>query len=333
MYLRIIFILILISLFLGLFYVENEFYRPLNSFEEQRPFLIKKGDSFFTIAKNLQQEGFIKNHFYFSFYLIYKRIYGNLKAGEYLLSPSMSIVEIAQKIINGQTNKIKVTIPEGWTKEDIAQILETKNIVSKEEFLEAVSYPEKFYEQFPFLKECPKLKDLEGYLFPDTYFFERPISPEEIIIIFLKNFEKKIAPETLAEIKKQKKSLCEIIIVASLIEKEVFLKSDKEIVSGILWKRLSLGMPLQVDATITYITKRKSIFITKKELKIDSPYNTYKYKGLPPGPISNPGIESILAAVYPQQTSYLFYLSSKTGETIFSKTAQDHAIARQKYLK
>lgn len=333
MILRIFFIIILSAIFIGFFYVGSEFYRPLDPMGKERPFLVNKGDNFLTIAKNLEKEALVRNHFYFSLYSFSKRKHKDLKAGEYLLSPAMSIVEIAEKIINGQTNKIKITIPEGWTKEDIAELLEGKNLSNKEEFLSAVSRPESFYERFGFLRKNPQLKDLEGYLFPDSYIFERPISPEEIISVFLKNFEKKVTSGMLVEIDRQDKKLSEIIIVASLIEKEVILKSDKEIVSGILWKRLSIGMPLQIDATITYLTKRKSIAITMEELKTDSPYNTYKYAGLPPGPISNPGIESILAAIYPKKTSYLFYLSSKTGETIFSENAKDHSIARERHLK
>lgn len=333
MKLKIFFIIILSAISICFVYIRRELYLPLDPTGKEKPFLVKKGDNFLAIGKNLEKEFLIKNYFYFSLYSFCKRKHKNLKAGEYLLSPAMSIVEIAEKIINGQTNKIKITIPEGWTKEDIADLLEIKNLSSREEFLNVANSPEKFYEQFNFLRKNPELKDLEGYLFPDSYFFERPASPEEIISVFLRNFEKKVNSEMMAEIDRQNKSLFEIIIVASLIEKEVILKSDKEIVSGILWKRLSIGMPLQVDATITYLTKRKSTAITMEELKIDSPYNTYKYAGLPPGPISNPGIESILAAIFPQKTSYLFYLSSKTGETIFSENAKDHALAREKHLK
>ena len=135
------------------------------------------------------------------------------------------------------------------------------------------------------------------------------------------------------EILGQEKTIFEIITMASLLEKEVKAFEDKKLVSGILWKRLENKMPLQVDATITYITGKKSSKVSLDETKIDSPYNTYKYKGLPPGPISNPGLESIVAAIYPKKLDYLYYLSTPEGETIFSKTFEEHKRAKEQYFK
>ena len=239
-----------------------------------------------------------------------------------------------------------MTIIEGWNLRNIGLYLENKEMFMTEELFELVGFPlidyskatdllkpKDFSEEFDFLEDKPKNLGLEGYLFPDTYeiFFEEGI--EDIVRRMLDNFDRKLTLELKEEIASQKKSIFEIVTMASLIEKEVRTIEDKKIVSGILWKRLKSRMPLQVDATISYITGRKTTEITKEELKINSPYNTYKYKGLPLGPICNPGLESIKAAIYPKQSEYWFYLSTPEGETIFSKTLREHNEAITKYLR
>jgi UPF0755 protein len=153
-------------------------------------------------------------------------------------------------------------------------------------------------------------------------------SCRDIVLKMLSNFKEKIDNTSI-----KGKTIFEIINMASLIEKEVRTFEDKKIVSGILWKRLEIGMPLQVDATIAYITKKKTTRISLEELKIDSPYNTYLYKGLPLGPISNPGLSSIVASINPEKSDFLFYLSTLEGETVFSRNLTEHNIAKQKYLK
>jgi UPF0755 protein len=183
------------------------------------------------------------------------------------------------------------------------------------------------------LKDKPKSLNLEGYIFPDSYKIRKEETIEDIINKTLQNFDKKVTPELRQEIEKQNKTIFEIITMASLLEKEVKTLEDKKIVSGILWKRLENNMPLQVDATISFITGKKDANISIEETKIDSPYNTYKYKGLPLGPISNPGLESIIAAIYPESSDYWYYLSTPEGETVFSKTLEEHNIAKAKYLK
>ena len=196
-----------------------------------------------------------------------------------------------------------------------------------------------FSSDFDFLKDKPKTISLEGYLFPDTYQIAYGTPIEEAVRIMLQNFDTKLNQGLKNEILKptvptqQKKTIFEIITMASLIEKEVKTKEDKELISGILWKRLKNKMPLQVDATVSYITGEKTMEVSKEETQIDSPYNTYKYRGLPLGPISNPGIESIEAAIYPKSSQYWYYLSTPDGETIFSKTLEKHNIAKAKYLK
>ena len=269
-------------------------------------FKIEKGQGSKEIALNLEKKGLITWAPIFRMYVLVTGKSKKLKAGDYLFSEPMNIQDIVKKIVIGDIIKEKITIIEGWNLKDIGFYFEQKGMFQAEELWE--------------------FRDLEGYLFPDTYWVRRDESLAEIVQKMKDNFEKKTAPHR-SEISK------ETIIMASLIEKEVSKKDDKELVSGILWKRLRADIHLQVDATISYITGKKTTKISKEETQIDSPYNTYLYKGLPPGPISNPGLESILAAAYPKDSEFWYYLSTPEGKTVFSKTLEEHNLAKAKYLK
>jgi UPF0755 protein len=248
----------------------------------------------------------------------------------------MSIHDIANKMVQGDVIRDEVVILEGWDTKDIGKYLESKGICKQDYFISLIKNPstgsgrENYSGEFSFLGDKPKDADLEGYLFPDTYEIGRGESCEDILIAMLANFEKKLTPDLRTEIINQKKSIFDIVIMASMIEKEIRAIGDKKIISGILWKRLAIGMPLQLDCTINYVTGKSDPAVLTKDTKIDSPYNTYKYKGLPRGPISNPGIDSITAAIYPTQTKYLYWLSD--GKTFFSETLDQHNAAKAKYL-
>jgi len=249
---------------------------------ENEVFLVKKGESVNTIASNLQKEGIIKNNYFFILYVLVQKESTSLIAGEYDLSPSMNIPEIVKKIVEGDRIKNLITIIEGWTLEDIEEYLNMGEINPK----------------------------LEGYLFPDTYEIFSEDKLEDILEKMEQNFEVK-TEGFKEEVESQGKTLEEIIIMASILEKEVQTLEDKKTVAGVLWKRMANGMPLQVDVA----------------------RGTYEYKGLPSAPICNPGLNSIIAAVYPIKTKYWFYLSTPEGETIFSVTFKEHQEAIEKYLK
>ena len=309
------FISILLILFLlGVFLYQGA-YLPKSPFSvEGKLFSIERGQNVFQIAENLEREGLIKNKYFFDFYVFLKGVQRKLQAGEYELSPSMSIAEIAKKIILGDVVKEEITIIEGWNLKDIGFYFENKGMFQAEEL-----YDER--------------AEVEGYFFPDTYQIRKGATLAEIINKAVDNFNKKLTSDLRGEIERQGKTIFEIVTMASLIEKEVKTKEDKELVSGILWKRLENNIPLQVDATITYITGKRTTKISKEETQIDSPYKTYKYLGLPIGPICNPGLESISAALYPKSSQYWYYLSVPEGETIFSKTLEEHNYAKAKYLR
>jgi len=296
--------ILLILFFLGVFLYQGAYLPKSPISVEEKLFLVERGQNLFQIGENLGKEGLIKNRFFFDFYVLTQGAQRKLQAGQYYFSSSISIAEITKKIISGDVAKIIITIPEGFT---VKQIEERLGL------------------------ELPG-KNLEGFLFPDTYQFPLGVGGDEVVKKMKDNFDKKLTADLREEIERQGKTIFEIVTMASLIEKEVKTKEDKELVSGILWKRLKNNIPLQVDATITYITGKRTTRISKEETQIDSPYNTYKYLGLPIGPICNPGLESILAALYPKSSQYWYYLSVPEEETIFSKTLEEHNIAKAKYL-
>jgi UPF0755 protein len=294
-------------------------------------FLVDKGQSDEEIARGLERQEIITNNYFFMLYVIISGKHSKLQAGRYNLSPSMSIAKIVEKFVLGDVQKEKITIIEGWDLKDVKKYFEEKGICSGEEFLKLVN--EDFSAKFDFLKDKPKKLNLEGYIFPDTYEIFSGQEATDVLDKILTNFDKKLTKELRDEISKQNKTIFEVITMASLIEKEVKTIEDKKIISGIFWKRLKNGIPLQSCATINYITGKNDAGALLIDTQIDSPYNTYKYKGLPLGPISNPGMDSIIAAIYPKETEYWYYLSGIDGKTIFSKTLKEHNIAKARYLR
>lgn len=345
-------VLVFFLIFLIGFFVWQGIYLPKNlAFTENKLFSIERGQNLFQVAENLEKEDLIKNKFLFDFYALITGTQRKLQAGEYYLSPSMNVAGITKKIISGDIIKEEITIIEGWNFRSIGFYFENKGMFQAEELWEIAGFPAVDYSKakdlpipvdfsadYDFLKQKPENVGLEGYLFPDTYQINKGASIEAIVRKMLDNFDKKLAPYR-NEISGSGLTLFEIVTMASLLEKEVKTKEEKEIVSGIFWKRIKERMPLDSCATIAYILgggnwtfeeMRKEI---AKGKEIDSPYNTYKYLGLPLGPICNPGLESIKAAVYPKNSEYWYYLSLPDGETIFSRTLEEHNIAQAKYFK
>ncbi len=344
-------IIIVISLFLSLsaavfILVWQGIYIPKNPADkENKIFAVEQGEGLFQIASGLEQEGFIKSKLFFDLHVFIIKSQGKLQAGNYSLSPSMNVSQIAKIMIAGQTVKETITIPEGWNIRDIGQYLEERGLVRKDDFYKVAGFPAADYSipgelPFPvdfspdynFLSGKTDRVGLEGFLFPDTYEIQGR-DAEKIVRKMLDNLQEKLSPGVMGEIKRQGKSVFDILTMASLLEKEVRTVEDKKIVSGILWKRLENDFPLQVDSTITYVTGRKSSKVSKEETEINSAFNTYKYPGLPLGPVCNPGLDSIMAALYPKVSDYWYYLSTPEGETIFSITLADHNTAKDMYLR
>jgi len=328
-----VFCLLILSLAGGfVLYAASQFYLPLGDGEAQI-FKIAKGEGVKEISWALENQKLIKSAFWFETYVWLEKKQNKLQAGQYSISPKMSVAQIVDLMTRGEIarNDIWVTVPEGFTSSQIesrmvgAGLASAKNIASQT--------IDNFKNDYEFLADLPSGTNLQGFLFPDTYKFAKEDSQDIIIIKMLDNFDQKITAQMRQDIKNQGRSLYEIINLASILEKEVTNSADRKIVAGIFWKRLSDKYPLQSDATLSYILGDNKTRHNLEETKIDSPYNTYKYVGLPPMPINNPGLDAITAAIYPQPSDYYFFLTKPdTGEAVFAKTLDEQNQNIAKYL-
>lgn len=244
----------------------------------------------------------------------------------------------------------QLTILEGWTVNDIGAYLEKQGLTKESDFVNSEKQFD--YSKYAILASKPKNADLEGFLFPDTYRIftpsaQNPTSTDassQLIVKMLNNFSAKFTPEMQAQSAKQKMSVFEIVTLASIIEKETGhnaatqlqkekLDQERKIVSGIFYNRLNINMALESDATVNYVTGKNDPSPLIVDTQINSPYNTYKNRGLPPGPICNPSLSSIMAALYPAETDYLYFLNDSQGLTYYAKTYEQHLLNKQKYLK
>lgn len=325
---RFLALILVILLFLGYKYVDYTYF-PINpESAEEISFIVKPNESVKSIAKNLEKKGIIQSNWAFYSYVRLKGLGENIKAGRFFLRQDMAVPQIAQTLNNESEAEYIVTIPEGFTIKDIDKSLASGGLIKEGEFINCAN--NNCYGESP---EYLKGKSIEGFLFPDTYFVEKEnFNVGQFIKRLLNTFDKKLTEEMRLDIKKQERSIYETIIMASIIEKEVNTDKDRPLVSNILWKRLDNGWFLGADATLLYGKNENDISST--DLMENSPYNTRNHKGLPPTPISNPGLASIEAAIYPESNPYWFYLTKPTsGEVVYAVTNDEHNENRAKYLK
>lgn len=319
-------VLILLVIIVGsFFYFRFQVYYSHGDFKSIRMFKVEEGEGCKIVSNNLAKDNLIASKWYLCYYMKTHGLLNKILPGDYQLSGNMTIPEITTTITQEQNKFAKITFPEGWDSKKMAERL-SANDFSGDEFLEIVKNPPvELTNKYSFFSLLPKGTSLEGYLFPDTYFFSQKFSTVEITGKILNNFDNQLTSDLREEIKKQGKSLNEIITMASIIEREVKNNEDRKVVSGIFWNRIKAGQPLQSCATISFILGVSKDQYSFEDTRIQSPYNTYLNQGLPPGPISNPGISSIEAAVYPAQTNYNYFLSDpQSGKTVFSKNIEEH---------
>ena len=319
----------------GFVYIQSNINTPHNVQDNiKKEFVIQSGESVQQIADNLEGRNLIKRADFFKFYVWKEKLVGKLQAGNYELSSAMPIAEMVDLFIGGKIKsaEIKITIPEGFLNKEIDERLASNNLIKKGEFIKFDEDNNLDLSKYEFLKDKPENSGLQGYYFPDTYIYYKDSTIESVVKKMLANFDNKLSQDLREEIESQNKSIFEVIILASIIEKEAGFVEDMGKVASVFQNRLDIGKALESDATINYITGSGRAQSTYDDLEIDSPYNTYKYPGLPPAPISNPGINAIKAAIYPEETDYFYFLTAKNGESFFSVTYDEHLRNKSKYL-
>lgn len=295
---------------------------------------VDKGDSTEDIAQAVYAGGLITNKFWFRAQSKLLKFDGKYQQGIFSLNTAMDDKQIMEALTTDpalERTEIKVTIPEGFNIAQIANRLEEQDIVTRAEFLAAVN--EKEYD-YDFLSDMDpnKKNKLEGYLFPDTYFFEEGVSAEGVVIKMLNRFEE-ITNQYKAKLIDSEYSLDDIIIIASIIEQEAKLAEERPIISGVIHNRIEDAMKLQMCSTVQYALEKKKANLSYNDLKVESPYNTYKYSGLPIAPICSPGEDSIKAALYPDEHDYFFFVvkDPEVGSHAFSVTAAEHNASKAQY--
>lgn len=289
---------------------------PPFAFPVNRSFAIAPGDNLMSVSQELAEQSIVRSPFLFRVFVRLLASEKMLIAGTYFWEQPLAAPAVAWRLTRGAfgIEPVKATLPEGVSVREIALILDKR-------------LPKFDPDEFVLLAA-----PLEGYLFPDTYFFDPAAAAKTVVDKLRSNFNRRIStigPQLLSS----GVALRDVIIMASLLEKEAHQYDTKRLISGILWKRLIADVPLQVDAVFNYILGKNTFQLTRADLAVDSSYNTYKYTGLPEGPIANPGLESILAAVSPIDSPYWFYLSDREGNTHYARDFEEHKANKQKYLR
>lgn len=290
-----------------------------------RTFILKQNDSASQIAANLSNQGFIRNSVAFGILVRLRGASDEIQAGVYHMNGNLSSWQILTNLIQGKGRYyVKVTIPEGYTVNQIAELLESKGLTRAEDFKKLARKTQVPFvdEKIPSDVEYP----VEGFLFPDTYqiALDKP-AEQELMESMLKNFQDKT--KDLRTQLPPDMSLRQWVVLASLVEREVRKIDEQPLVASIFWKRLKIDMPLQSCASIQYILGYQKLELSIADTQIPSPYNTYLHGGFPPGPVSNPGLSALKAALNPPDTDYLFFVAQSNGSHIFSRTYEEHLAA------
>jgi UPF0755 protein len=291
---------------IGVFFIIIIFFSSPQAFPVGSVFTVSSGESLSQVAHDLHARDAIRSPVVFRLAVMILGGEKKVIAGDYLLDGKQTSLGLAYRFVKGnfRLDLVKLTIPEGWSTSQISEYVGSR------------------IEGFDVQSFLSLAKEREGFLFPDTYFVSPHITPQRMLALMEDNFNKAI--ESIPEIAQFGKSLNDLITMASLIEAEAKTETDRKLVAGVLWKRLELNMPLQVDSVFQYINGKNTYQLTKNDLKINSPYNTYVHTGLPPTPINSPGLQSIKAALFPTMSEYLYFLSSRDGTFYYASTLAEH---------
>jgi len=291
---------------------------------------VREGESVRDVGERLEKESVVSSAILFRIMVALEGYEGQLVAGDYEFEKNMPAVQVIDRLSKGVTSPLVVTVREGVRAEEIADLMQSEGVVSRQAFLEAIqgSY------DFAFLRNKPAGANLEGYLFPDTYFFGRTTTVEDAVKQMLENFDRKFSEELRQEAANSGLGVHTVVTLASIVEREAQVPEERPIIAGVFLRRLRLGIPLEADPTVQYAvgSDPESVAkygywkkeLTQADLEVDSPYNTYRRMGLPLGPIANPGLDSIVAVVRPAETNYLYFVAEPDGSHAFAETLEEH---------
>lgn len=300
-----------------------------NQENHKKTVYVKNGDGLNVIAFKLKNQDVIRSRLFFKWYSIFIGNWKNYKRGEYVFEGAYSVIDIVRILEEGKTKLISVTFPEGYRMTEIFNVLETREFENSGDYLDYVS-------DSVFIKKVglPQyVKTLEGFLFPETYKFSKDTTEKMILETMVNTFYKKIPKNYTQQAEKANLSFYNAVILASIIEKETSISKERRVIASVFHNRLKKGMKLQTDPTVIYGIKNFNGNLTRRQLRTRTPYNTYVNKGLPPTPIANPGLASLLAAVNPESTDYLYFVAKGDGTHEFSTNYRDHRRAVAKYQK
>jgi len=326
---------VLIGLYLQ--YRQGDLDRPASYDDTPVTFVVEPGESAATIAASLEELGLVTDGELFRMFIRYHEIDANLEAGEYVLRPNMTMAEIAETLQHARIEEVTVTIPEGWRAEQVAQMLAKENIVDGDEFL-ALVRGGKF--DYSLLQDRPEGSSLEGFLFPETYRIPAQAEAKDLIERMLSTLEERFTPEMRRLAVERGVTVYEVITLASIVEREAVIAEERPLIAGVFLNRLEQGMYLRADPTVQYAKGYDAttgqwwpaVAVEDWEA-VDSPYSTYLYPGLPPGPICSPGLSAIQAVLEPVDTEYLFFLAKGDGSHAFAITYEEHLQNQELYQR
>jgi len=326
---------VLIGLYLQ--YRQGDLDRPASYDDTPVTFVVEPGESAATIAARLEELGLVTDGELFRMFIRYHEIDANLEAGEYVLRPNMTMAEIAETLQHALIEEVTVTIPEGWRAEQIAQMLAKENIVDGDEFLVLVRGG-KF--DYSLLRDRPEESSLEGFLFPETYRIPAQAEAEDLVERMLSTLDERFTPEMRRLAAEGGMTVYEVITLASIVEREAVMAEERPLIADVFLNRLEQDMYLRADPTVQYAKGYDATtgqwwapVSTEDWEAVDSPYSTYLYPGLPPGPICSPGLSAIQAVLEPADTEYLFFLAKGDGSHAFATTYEEHLQNQEIYQR
>jgi UPF0755 protein len=318
-------------------YRQGDLDRPASYDDTSVTFVVESGENATTIAARLEELGLVTDGELFRMFIRYHEIDANLEAGEYVLRPNMTMSEIAETLQHASIEEVTVTIPEGWRAEQVAQMLAQKKIVSDDEFM-TLARGGKF--DYSLLQDRPEESSLEGFLFPETYRIPAQAEAEDLVERMLSTLDERFTPEMRRLAAERGMTIYEVITLASIVEREAVIAEEQPLIAGVFLNRLEEGMYLRADPTVQYAkgydatTGQWWAPVAVEEWEaVDSPYSTYLYPGLPPGPICSPGLSAIQSVLEPADTEYLFFLAKGDGSHAFATTYEEHLQNQELYQK